>query len=52
MDKHGDFPEATIRDALDNIPIVMTLLVLANFAAAAALGRGTYALLKRALAAT
>jgi hypothetical protein len=50
MEKHGRFPEATIKDALDNIPIVVTLLVLANVAAAAAIGRGTYELVKRARA--
>jgi len=50
MEKHGEFPEATIRDTLDNIPIVLTLLVLANVAAAAALGRGTYELVTRARA--
>ena len=48
MEKHGQFPEATIKDTLDNIPIVVTLLVLANVAAAAAIGRGTYELVKRA----
>jgi hypothetical protein len=47
-EKHGQFPEATIKDALDNIPIVVTLLVLANVAAAAAIGRSTYELVKRA----
>lgn len=50
MEKHGQYPEATIRDTLDNIPIVVTLLVLANVAAAAAIGRGTYELVKRASA--
>lgn len=50
MEKHGQYPEATIRDTLDNIPIVVTLLVLANVAAAAAIGRGTYELVKRARA--
>jgi len=50
MEKHGQFPEATIKDTLDNIPIVVTLLVLANVAAAAAIGRGTYELVKRARA--
>ena len=52
MEKHGQFPEATIKDTLDNIPIVVTLLVLANVAAAAAIGRGTYELVKRARART
>jgi hypothetical protein len=50
MDKHGEFPEATIKDTLDSIPIVVTLLLLANVAAAAAIGRGTYELVKRARA--
>jgi len=50
MEKHGEFPEATIRDTLDHIPIVVTLLLLANVAAAAAIGRGTYELVKRARA--
>jgi len=49
-ERHGEFPEGTIRDTLDNIPIVVTLLVLANVAAAAAIGRGTYELVKRARA--
>jgi hypothetical protein len=49
MEKHGQYPEATIRDTLDNIPIVVTLLVLANVAAAAAIGRA-YSLVKRARA--
>lgn len=52
IEKHGEFPEGTIRDTLDNIPIVVTLLVLANVAAAAAIGRGTYELVKRARART
>jgi hypothetical protein len=50
MERHGEFPEATIKDTLDNIPIVVTLLVLANVAAAAAIGRGTYELVRRARA--
>lgn len=50
MERHGEFPEGTIRDTLDNLPMVVTLLVLANVAAAAAVGRGTYALVKRARA--
>jgi hypothetical protein len=50
MEKHGRFPEATIKDTLDNIPMVVTLLLLANVAAAAAIGRGTYVLFKRASA--
>jgi hypothetical protein len=50
MEKHGEFPEGTIRDTLDNLPIVVTLLLLANMAAAAAIGRGTYHLVARARA--
>jgi len=50
IERHGEFPEGTIRDTLDNLPMVVTLLVLANVAAAAAVGRGTYALVKRARA--
>lgn len=47
MDRHGDFPERTIEDTLYEIPLVLTMLVLANVAAAAALGRGTYRLVRR-----
>ena len=47
MERHGNFPERTIEDTLCEIPLVLTMLVLANVAAAAALGRGTYRLVRR-----
>lgn len=47
MDRHGDFPEGTIEDTLNQIPLVLAMLVLANVAAAAAVGRGTYRLVRR-----
>ena len=48
MTRSGEHPEATLRDTLDHIPLVVAVLVLANFAAAAAIGRGTYNLVRRA----
>jgi hypothetical protein len=48
MERHGTFPDATIEDTLNQIPVVVTMLVLANVAAAAAIGRGTYRLVRRA----
>ena len=44
----GELPEATLKDTLDHIPLVVAVLVLANVAAAAAIGRGTYNLVRRA----
>jgi hypothetical protein len=48
MERHGNFPEGTIKDTLQEIPLVLTMLVLANVAAAAVIGRGTYRLVRRA----
>lgn len=48
MAKPGEHPEATLRDTFDHIPLVVAVLVLANVAAAAAIGRGTYNLVRRA----
>jgi hypothetical protein len=48
MARPGELPEATLRDTFDHIPLVVAVLVLANVAAAAAIGRGTYNLVRRA----
>lgn len=48
MARSGEHPEATLRDTLDHIPLVVAVLLLANVAAAAAIGRGTYNLVRRA----
>jgi len=48
MARPGEHPEATLRDTFDHIPLVVAVLVLANVAAAAAIGRGTYNLVRRA----
>ena len=48
MARSDEHPEATLRDTLDHIPLVVAVLVLANVAAAAAIGRGTYNLVRRA----
>jgi hypothetical protein len=47
MERHGTFPDGTIQDSLNHLPLVLTMLMLANVAAAAALGRGTYRLVRR-----
>jgi hypothetical protein len=46
MARSGDLPEATLRDTFDHIPLVLAVLVLANVAAAAAIGRRTYNLVR------
>jgi hypothetical protein len=43
-----ELPEATLKDTFDHIPLVVAVLVLANVAAAAAIGRSTYNLVRRA----
>ena len=48
MARPGERPEATLRDTLDHIPLVMAVLVLANVAAAAAIGRSTLNLMRGA----
>ena len=48
MARLDELPEATLKDTFDHIPLVLTVLVLANVAAAAAIGRGTYNLVRRA----
>ena len=47
MARLEELPEATLKDTFDHIPLVLTVLVLANVAAAAAIGRGTYNLVRR-----
>jgi hypothetical protein len=47
MARIEELPEATLKDTFDHIPLVLTVLVLANVAAAAAIGRGTYNLVRR-----
>lgn len=46
MARNDDLPEATLRDTFDHIPLVVAVLVLANVAAAAAIGRTTYNLVR------
>ena len=46
MARPGELPEATLRDTFDHIPLVVAVLVLANVAAAAAIGRSTYNLVR------
>jgi hypothetical protein len=46
MARNDDLPEATLRDTFDHIPLVVAVLVLANVAAAAAIGRSTYNLVR------
>ena len=48
MARNDDLPEATLRDTFDHIPLVVAVLVLANVAAAAAIGRSTYNLVRGA----
>lgn len=48
MERNSVFPDGTIKDTLSEMPLVLAMLLLANVAAAAAIGRGTYNLVRRA----